>query len=301
MAIAALAAIVSAALLLSGTNGCGPLALPAPGPPGTPAEPADEKTALKVHFIDVGQGDSTLIQFPSPNPGVMLIDAGQASEGAGIVSYLKAQGVKQVDWLVVTHPDPDHLGGVPKVLDSFPVKKVFMPKTTHTSQTYEDFLLAVKRKELAITDARHGVEVMKAEGLDVRFTGPRSTSYEQLNDWSAILRVEFGSTVFLFTGDGEARSEFEMLLASDIQPGADVLKVAHHGSNDASSDLFISLLSPRYAVISVGKDNPYGHPSQRVLTTLARAKVTVFRTDLDGTVIIMSDGKNLTTRTSGKP
>ena len=317
------AALALAMLLLTGIAGCGPLSLPwleesqrtpQPRPPVTAPAPAaptapnvptpgpvNEKSALKVHFIDVGQGDSMLIQFPSPNPGVMLIDAGQASKGATVVSYLKSQDVKQIDWLVATHPDPDHIGSMPKVLDSFPVKKVFMPRTTHTTQTYENFLLAVKRKGLTITDARHGVEVMRAEGLDVRFIGPRGTTYEQMNDWSAILRVEFGSTVFLFTGDGEARSESEMLLASDIPPKADVLKVPHHGSNDACSDSFISVVSPRYAVIPVGKDNPYGHPSKRVLASLTRAKITVFRTDLDGTVIIMSDGKNLATRTTRKP
>jgi beta-lactamase superfamily II metal-dependent hydrolase len=265
----------------------------------------NEKNAIKVHFIDVGQGDSILIQIPGTNPGVMLMDAGQASRGATVVSYLKSQNVKQIDWLVATHPDPDHIGGMAKVLDSLPVKKMYMPKTSHTTQTYQDFLLAVKRKGLTITEARHGVEVTKAEGpdvrLDVRFIGPRGTSYEQLNDWSAILRVEFGGTVFLFTGDGEAKSEFEMLLASDIQPRADVLKVPHHGSSDATSDFFLSAVSPRYAVISVGAGNPYGHPSQRVMTSLAKAKVIVYRTDQNGTVIIMSDGKNLSVSTSKKP
>ena len=261
----------------------------------------NEKNALKVHFIDVGQGDSILIQIPGPNPGVMLIDAGQASRGATVVSYLRSQNVKQIDWLVATHPDPDHIGGMAKVLDSLPVKKLYMPKTSHTTQTYENFLLAVKRNGLTITGARHGVEVTRAEGLDVRFIGPRGTSYEQLNDWSAVLRVEFRGTVFLFTGDGEAKSEFEMLLASDIQPRADVLKVAHHGSSDATSDLFLSVVSPKYAVISVGAGNPYGHPSQRVMTSLAKAKVTVYRTDQNGTVIIMSDGKNLSVSTSKKP
>lgn len=290
------------------------------GPSPVPATPAPEKPSgtpvpegkaeqripalarlegdLKVHFIDVGQGDAILIQTPGPTPCVFLIDAGDAAAGPKIVSYLREQGVTAIDWLIATHPHADHIGGMVTVIKAFPVRNVSMPRATHTTKTYEDLLLAIKEKGLLITTARAGQPLLTALNLNALFIAPRDTSYEHLNDFSAVLKISYENTCFLFTGDAEAKSETEMLLASDVSPKADVLKVAHHGGKTSTSAQFLEAVAPKYAVISVGAGNSYGHPSKEVLDRLEKAKVTVFRTDLHGTVVVTSDGKSITVSTS---
>lgn len=249
---------------------------------------ADE---LAVHFIDVGQGDSILVQFP--NGCVMLIDAGPDGSGAPVISYLKQQGIKKIDYLVATHPHADHIGGMAAVIEEFDINKVYMPKVTHTSKTFEDMLLSIKSKGLKITPARAGLSIFEQDGLQAAFTAPCGSDYESLNNYSAVVKIQYGSTSFLLTGDAEDLSEKEML-ASDADLQADVLKVGHHGSSSSTTPDFLKSVSPEYAVISVGADNQYGHPHQETLDMLTDAGVEIYRTDVHGTVIFVSDGKTLT-------
>lgn len=260
-------------------------------------EPADaEKPTipsgqLKVHFINVGQGDSILVQFH--NGQAMLIDAGPDDS---VVSYLNQQGIKKINYLVATHPHADHIGGMAAVIRAFDIEKVYMPRVSHTSKTYENVLLAVKEKGLKITSAKAGTTLFDQEGLKVNIVAPCGSSYNNLNDYSAVARIQFGNTSFLLTGDAESLSEQEML-ASGAELKADVLKVGHHGSSSSTTPSFLKAVSPKYAVISCGAGNQYGHPHQETLNKLASAGVQVYRTDTNGTIIFTSDGQTLTVET----
>lgn len=247
-----------------------------------------------MHFIDVGQGDSILIQFPDDQ--TMLVDAGPNEAGSAVVSYLQKEGIRRIDYLVGTHPHADHIGGMDEVVRAFEIGKVYMPRVTSNTASFESLLRALKAKGLRITPARAGVTVIEQEGLRVEFLAPSGSRYEDLNDWSAVLKVSYGSMSFLLTGDAEAGSEREMLSAgTDLK--ADVLKVGHHGSSSSTTTAFLRAVSPDYAVICVGAGNDYGHPHRETLDKLAAAGVRVYRTDRDGTVVFVSDGKTLSVRT----
>ena len=277
-------------LLTLGLLGCHAVSSPTPKP-----QVSSPQLPLRVHFIDVGQGDCILAQFS--NGETLLVDAGDASQGSKVVRYLRNQGVRRIDHLIATHPHADHIGGMPEVIDSFDIGRVYMPRTTHSSSTYERLLLALKKKNLSITEARAGRSVTSAGNMDVCFMAPRSTRYENLNDHSAVTRIEYGDHVFLLTGDAEAQSEREMLVSSEICPKADVLKVGHHGSGTATSAEFLRAVRPKYAVISVGAGNPYGHPAKDTLARLRKEAVQVYRTDLHGTIVFTSDGQTISVTT----
>lgn len=264
-------------------------------PPATNPQPSGDRV-LKVHFLNVGQADSILVQFP--NGQNMLVDAGNNDDGPAVVSYLKSKGVSRIDYLVATHPHEDHIGGMDNVIRAFDIGQVYMPRATTTTKTFEDVLLAVKEKGLKISTARAGVTVLDQGSLKVNFVAPCGSDYEDLNNWSAVTRIQYGSTSFLLAGDAEAQSEEEML-ASGANLKADVLKVGHHGSSSSTSPAFLKAVAPKYAIISVGAGNDYGHPHKETLAKLANAGIRVYRTDRDGTVVFTSDGKNISVEKLG--
>lgn len=246
---------------------------------------------IAVHFIDVGQGDAILIQLGSGEN--ILIDAGDISKGELVLTYLKKQGVTKIDHLIATHPHADHIGGMPLIIENLDIAKVYIPRATHTSQTYENLLLSIKNKGLKITEAKAGVRLDVDNQYHAEFLAPNNKGYESLNDYSAVLRLEYIDHAFLLTGDAEAVSGQEILSAGhNIK--AQVLQVPHHGSNNSClSEEFLDLASPQIAVISLGADNRYGHPHQEVLDRLEARGVQVLRTDLDGNIVVYSDGKDL--------
>ena len=249
---------------------------------------------LKVHFIDVGQGDSILIETPGGQN--MLIDAGERDQGEKVVNYIKSQGVDKLHFVVGTHPHSDHIGGLVKVIESIPVEKIYLPRVTHTSRSFENLLEAISNKGLKISTAAAGVKISLADG-EASFIAPVGEDYEGLNNYSAVIKLTYGSASFLFTGDAEKLSEKEML-ANGTDLKADVLKVGHHGSVSSTSSNFLQAVSPEYAVIMCGSGNDYGHPHKETLAALSGLEV--YRTDSDGTIIISTDGNNYNITTGNK-
>lgn len=276
-------------------SGCVPL--PAELPSVDLPQPFDQPTpdraegTLMVEFIDVGQGDASLIHLPDGK--TMLIDAGERKEGARVLEVLEEQGITRLDYVIGTHPHTDHIGGLQAVIETIDIGKIYMPKKMHTTKTFENLLQAISEKGLKVNTAKAGVTVLEEQGLFAAFVAPNGDDYEELNDYSAVLRLTFGTTSFLFTGDAEAVSEHEML-AEGHSLSAEVLKVGHHGSTTSNTVAFLNAVSPTHAVISCGEDNSYGHPHQQILKRLSALDATVWRTDKQGTVTVTSDGTTLT-------
>ncbi|MFW5896795.1 MAG: ComEC/Rec2 family competence protein [Bacillota bacterium] len=256
-------------------------------------DPRDARSGnrLQVHFIDVGQGDAILIMGESAN---ILIDGGPRAAGDSIVNYLHERGIEFLDLIVASHPHEDHIGGVLAVFEHFPVNTVLDAGVPHTTATFDRYLTHLERL-VNEGDTRY----LTAEGQTLTFgnvtvevLGPAS-EYDCLNDNSVVCRVTFDQISFLFTGDMEREAELD-LLRSERNIEADVLKVSHHGSSSSTSDEFLRAVSPAHAVICVGEDNPYGHPSIEVLERLSGFAVRVHRTDSSGTLVFESDGDSVT-------
>jgi len=257
---------------------------------------AAKGSLLQVHFINVGQADSILVI--APNGQTILVDGGNTDDGTGVVGYLKSQGVKELTAIIATHPHEDHIGGLDTIIRSFPPKQVYMSNGTSTTKTFEDFITAVNASGAKKIRAKAGVK-LDVPGLSGLFLAPNSDQYEDLNNYSAVLKITFGRVSFLLTGDAEDVSEAEMLKSGqDLQ--ATVLKVGHHGSTSSTTSAFLKAVSPKYAVISVGVNNDYGHPAQPTLNKLAKAGVQLYRTDQDGTIVATSDGETVNLDKTGK-
>lgn len=245
---------------------------------------------LKVHFLDVGQADSILVQTPS---GLnMLIDAGNNDDDTTVVNYIKAQGISKLDVLIGTHPHEDHIGGLDSVIKTFNIGQVVMPRVTHTSQTYKDVLTAILDKGLKVTEAKAGLNLDLGADIKVQVVAPNRSGYDELNNYSAVVKLIYADISFLFAGDAGELSENEML-TSGYDLKADVLKVGHHGSDTSSSRSFLSRVQPKIGIISVGNNNSYGHPAQTALDNLTAVGSKIYRTDQAGTIVVESDGENI--------
>ena len=257
----------------------------------TPSTEASSTEKLKVHFIDVGQADCILIQTPSNH--TMLIDAGNDDDSDKILSYIKKLNIKKIDVIIGTHPHEDHIGGLHSIISGFEIGKIYIPKVSSNTKTFEKLLNTIKSKSIKVTTATAGLKISLDSKLAVNILAPNGVKYDDVNNYSAVVKLVFGNTSFLFTGDAEEVSENEMLAKKYILK-ADVLKEGHHGSNSSTSINFLNAVSPKFAVISVGKNNDYGHPADETISKLVNAKIKIFRTDLSGTIIATSDGRTIT-------
>ena len=241
---------------------------------------SETKQNLKVYFFDVGQADSILVM----NEGkTMLIDAGNNIDGEMLVQNLKTLGITRIDYLIGTHPHEDHIGGLDNIIKNFEIGTIYMPKVQANTKTFEDVLDAVKEKELTITTPKINdtftIGQVECQVLAV------DNNAKNLNLASIVIQMKFDDMTYLFTGDAEKEVEEKMLKATkDIK--ANILKVGHHGSNTSSSKEFIQAVAPEIAVISVGKDNSYGHPSQEVTERLEEKGSKIYRTDEVGNIFI---------------
>lgn len=279
--------IISLILLMTLTA-CGSMSVMGTGSLGGKVGRMERSSELTVHFMDVGQGDAVLIACGGE---YMLIDAGDNSKGTAVQNYLTKQGVKTLKYVVGTHPDADHIGGMDVVLYKFDCNTVIMPDVTSDTATYRDVLDAMKAKGYRNTVPKPGNSYTLG---DARFViaGP-GKAYEDTNNNSIVIRMTHGDNSFLFTGDMEEQAEAD-ILQGKVSLQADVLKVGHHGSSSSSSEAFLEAVSPSYAVISCGEDNSYGHPHAQTLNVLRKMGVQVFRTDEQGTITASSDGSKIT-------
>lgn len=237
-----------------------------------------------VHFIDVGQGDSTLIISDGKS---ILIDAGEIDQGTVVSHYLKELNIKKIDLLVATHPHSDHIGGMATIVDEFEISKIFMPKLPDdmvpTTKTYTKLLTSIANKGLKITQSKPGMAYDFGKGR-LEVFGPTGV-FEELNDMSLVAKFTYDNDEsFLLTGDMEKSAEKD-LLNTRSNLDADVLKVGHHGSNTSSHKAFFESVSPEYCVISVADDNKYNHPHKTTLNRIKENQAKLYRTDFDGSII----------------
>lgn len=244
--------------------------------------------SIKVHFIDVGQGDAIYIK--APNGEDILIDAGNKGKGKTVVNYLKKLKVKDIEIMIASHPDADNIGGLPEVMNSIKVKSLYAPKSTNTTAAYKNFVNTAKKKRLTIKNAKVGLK-LPVKGVTAQFVGPvKSYGKTARNNWSAVLHITYKRNTFLFTGDAQVKAEKDMIKAKK-KLRADILKVSTQGSKNATSATFVNVVKPKYAIISVGK-NGYDHPNSQTVRTLTKAKAKIYQTNKNKTIVVTGNGSS---------
>lgn len=246
---------------------------------------------MYVTFLDVGQGDCTIIQTKTGN---MMIDAGNNAWGETVVNALKERGIERLDYLILTHPDADHIGGADDVLREVAVEKVLMPEVENDTETYAEVEELISQKQIPVEYSYAGDEyVLGDAAFTVLCPQADSVSENDLNSSSVGIKLVHGENSFVMCGDAEEKEEQEMTAQFGAALECDVLKCGHHGSSTATTPEFLAAADPTWALISCGKDNSYGHPHAEVLAALEDADVQVYRTDRQGTITCVSDGKEL--------
>lgn len=264
---------------------------------GTPyVKPLDDEVA--VYFIDVGQGDCELIRTKNCN---ILIDCGEEENADEVIGFIRYSGVERLDYVIATHPHSDHIGGMYRILESFDVGTVIIPKIPRdiapNTLFYSKMLNTIKNRGINREYSAAGKIYTLGENASLEIIAPLYDEYEELNNFSIVARLTHGANTFLFTGDAESLAELD-ILDNGIDVSADVLKVAHHGSAGANSKAYLEKVRPKIAVIGVGSDNSYGHPHKEVLKRLAQVGCDeIYTTAADGNVVIISDGASLRVRT----
>lgn len=242
---------------------------------------------LKVHYLDVGQGDSIFIELP--NNETMLIDAAESYQSENIINYLKNLNYQKIDYVIGTHPHTDHIGGLKDIINTFEIGKIYMPKVVSTTKTYESLLMTIKDKNLKINTAKAGTSIIDIDTLKINILAPNNNTYTELNNYSVVTKITYGTTKFLFMGDAEKLSENE--IKEDVT--ADVIKIGHHGSNTSSSIDFIKKVNAKYGIISVGLNNKYNLPKEETITNWENSGTKIYLTSINGTITAISDGTNI--------
>ena len=249
---------------------------------------------LEVSYLDVGQGDSAYIRV---NDYDILIDAGPRSDTDKLLTQLKDKNIDDFEIVIATHPHEDHIGGMAKVFEEYDVKSFYMPSVTHTTKTFENMINAVKKEGIEIQTIKEGMKFDLGNDAKIDVYSPIYESYEEFNDYSPIMKLTFGETELIFTGDAEAHAEADVVAKYPDNLKADVLKFGHHGSSTSSTDEFLQAVSPEYGIISCGVDNKYGHPHREILDKISKYNIKSYRTDIQGQITLTSDGKNISIKT----
>ncbi|MCL2043393.1 MAG: MBL fold metallo-hydrolase [Treponema sp.] len=257
-------------------------------PAGIGASISIAEGSVIVHFIDVGQGDATLIQTDAGN---VLIDGGDRRTADDVVRYLHNLGVDRFSYIIATHPHADHIAGLINVINTFNVDTIIMPRVAHTTVTFERLLDAIETNDVTVREPAAGSSFTLGTTV-FTIVAPNTTGYRNMNNYSVSVRAAHGSIAFLFTGDAEIESENEML-ERNRNLSAQVLHVGHHGSNSSTTQAFLDAVSPEIAVISLGAGNSYGHPHAEVVNRLEEAGAAIYRTDIHGTIVMSTDGTSV--------
>jgi len=245
---------------------------------------------IRAHFIDLGQADGILIQSTK---NAVLIDGGEYAMRDTLVNYLRNAGITELDYVVATHPHSDHIGGLATVVEKFDVKNILMPDATNNTAVFEKLLTAIENKGISITVPSVGDKIT-AGIIEFTVLAPIGKDYKDLNNTSLVLRMVYGETAMLLTGDAETVSEKEML-KNGLSLRADVLKAGHHGSRSSTSAEFLDTVRPGTVVVSCGQQNSYGHPHKEFLELVSQPErnITLLRTDELGTIVIITDGQEV--------
>lgn len=257
---------------------------------GTDAVIESEAEELRIHFIDVGQADCILIELPTNEE--VLIDAGNREDAEVIINYLDELEIDDIEYFILTHPHEDHIGSAPDVLSNYDVNKIYMPDVSADSQIYKETIQAIQSEDAELIKAKAGTSIIDSDNLSFDVLAPNSMWYSETNEYSLVTRLVYKDTSFLFTGDAESVSELEMVKAG-YEIDSDLLKVGHHGGETSTSQIFLDAVTPKYAVISAGKDNTYGHPHKKTLNRLNAIGASIYRTDELGTITASSDGSQI--------
>ncbi len=247
--------------------------------------PATAGDDMYVHFLNVGQGDSILLE--TPNGKFMLIDGGMKGEGENVVEYLRNQGVERLEYVVATHPDADHIGGLVSVLNSISIKNFIDSGKVHTSQTYEEMITLIADKNIPYIVPKAGEKISLDSDVDIQVLSSNKEASDN-NEASIVLKVTYGDVSFLLTGDAGIDMEQELMQTQNVQ--ATILKSGHHGSNTSSSPAFIEAVNPEAAILSYGQDNKYGHPHFEVIESLKQAGSKIYGTAEAGNIVVVTDG-----------
>lgn len=249
----------------------------------------DINDKLIIHYINVGQGDSELIQYKGKN---MLIDSGPFSSKNILMKYLKSAGIKKLDYVIVTHPHEDHIGNMSDIIKEFEISEFIAPKISPNSSTYSSMIKNLKSKKLKITIAKPSYNINLHPDLKCEIIAPNNTTYDNINNYSVVSKLTYKNTSFLFTGDAENSSENEMI-QKNYNLKANIIKLGHHGSNTASSTKFLKKVNPSVAIISCAKKNKYNHPSPETVKKLKNMNIKLYRTDIDGNIVLFTDGDEI--------
>ncbi|MGV8146903.1 MAG: ComEC/Rec2 family competence protein [Alkaliphilus sp.] len=250
---------------------------------------SDFDSLLSIHVIDVGQSESILII--APNRNTILIDAGDEDQGKKVVKYLKKRKIDDIDVMIVTHPHSDHIGGVEAVANKYEIDKFFMPNVTHDTDTYKNLLHVLEQHDIDVSFGEKNMRMQIDENLYLFLLSPIKDHAENLNNWSIVTKVQYNKKSFLFAGDAEYELEMDLIEMYDANfLRSHVLKIGHHGSNTSTTEKFLDVVQPSVALISVGKENPYGFPHREVIKRLVSRNIMIYRTDEQSDIVILSDG-----------
>ena len=252
----------------------------------------DEENRFSVHFIDVGQGDCTLVLCGEK---ALLIDAGENGHETEVLNYLRSMKIDKLDYIVATHQHSDHIGGIPEVLEEYEADNIIMPRLTKaqtpTNSTYTAFLKALQNTDAKIISAKPGLKYTLGDA-EFEILGPVTDDCEDINSMSAVTKITYGQNTFLVTGDAERDEELE-IIENGSNLDCDVLKAGHHGSSTSSCKDFLDAVTPEICVISCGADNDYGHPHEKAVNRILKHTDEIYRTDICGSIVMTSDGENI--------
>ena len=245
---------------------------------------------MYVHYINVDQGDSILIQVNNKN---LLIDSGPKSHKRQLIKYLNSLGISSLDYVIATHPHDDHIGNMNTIINTYEVRSFYAPKVYSYTKSFEQMIEALKTKNLKIIPIQRGCNTINLGNQTLtEVFSPINDEYDNENNYSAVIKISFGNTSFLFTGDAEKEIEDKLSsLHDDIS--SDVLKIAHHGSSSSTTESFLTSVNPKYAVISAGRNNIYGHPDKETLSKLKKYNINILRTDIQNNITFISDGSKI--------